>query len=108
MKPNDKEAAKHLPLSAMPELKCRRPYNDRKPDGYLESTRDYCDNNSDAVRWLEENEPAIRTACNAYPAALEALEAVRESLTENQMLELFGPSTSDRITAAISKMKGLK
>lgn len=39
----------------------RRPYDDRRPDGYLESIRDWAMNNSEAVEWFLENAEAIRT-----------------------------------------------
>jgi len=37
---------KHIP---------RRPYEDDKPDGYLESDRDYFENNSELILALLEN-----------------------------------------------------
>ena len=50
-------------IPPMPSKKVipRRPYDDRRPDGYLESLRDWATNNSEAVEWFLENAEAIRT-----------------------------------------------
>lgn len=47
-------------LPHMPKVVPQRPYEDDKPDGYLESLRDWAMNNEDAVRWFLENAETIR------------------------------------------------
>ena len=39
----------------LPKFKKRRLFEDDKPDGYLESDKDFVDNNFDAAVWLLEN-----------------------------------------------------
>ena len=49
-------------VEKMPMTVDRRPYEDDKSNGYLESNRDWADNNDEAVTWLANNHDAIRTA----------------------------------------------
>ncbi len=43
----------------MPAVLPRRPYEDHKPKGYLESFNDYAANNQAAVEWFLENHKQI-------------------------------------------------
>lgn len=45
----------------MPKVNPRRPDDDDKPDGYLESLNDWYHNNEEAVEWFSENSEAIRS-----------------------------------------------
>jgi hypothetical protein len=71
MKPKSDSAVALLPplsgsaIPPMPEVSPRRPYEDHRPNGYLESDRDYFENNADACLWFLENADAIRHALNA-------------------------------------------
>lgn len=44
----------------MPRVKPRQPYEDDRPNGYMESDRDYMENNLDACVWFLDNHKAIR------------------------------------------------
>lgn len=43
----------------IPRVQKRRPYIDEEPDGYLESDRDFMENNRDAVIWFLEHRDEI-------------------------------------------------
>jgi len=47
-------------MKAMPIVHKRRPYVDEEPNGYLESDRDWAENNWEALSWFEENAEEIR------------------------------------------------
>jgi hypothetical protein len=51
----------HL-LKQMPAVNARRPFEDDKPDGYLESDKDFIRNNEEAAVWLLEHAEEIRAA----------------------------------------------
>jgi hypothetical protein len=53
-------AATGSAIPPMPKVNPRRPYDDAKPDGYLESLNDWYHNNEEAVNWFLENAEAIR------------------------------------------------
>lgn len=44
----------------IPTVKPRRPYDDDHPDGYLESDRDFIENNREAVMWFLEHADELR------------------------------------------------
>lgn len=44
----------------MPAVEARLPFDDRQPDGYLESLNDWYHHNEEAVEWFLENADAIR------------------------------------------------
>ncbi len=48
----------------MPAVSPRRPFDNDKPNGYLESFRDYTDNNVEAVTWFLEHAAVIRARLN--------------------------------------------
>lgn len=66
-------------LPPMPAVVARRPYEDHKPKGYLESFDDYVANNQAAVEWFLENHAAIATHLKitpiSLPAAIKTVEA---------------------------------
>lgn len=49
-------------IPPMPIVNTRRPFDDDKPDGYLESLNDWYHNNEEAVEWFLTNAEAIRKA----------------------------------------------
>lgn len=51
-------------IPQMPKVNSRRPLDDDKPDGYLESVNDWYHNNEDAVEWFLENAELIRQKLN--------------------------------------------
>ena len=53
-------------LSPMPAVNPRRPYDDEKPEGYLESLDDWIDNNKEAIEWFLENAEKIRAVLNKH------------------------------------------
>jgi len=44
-------------LMDCPPIEPREPFDDARPDGYLESLNDWYHHNEDAVRWFLENMP---------------------------------------------------
>lgn len=48
------------PKRLMPKVSPRRPLDDDKPDGYLESDRDYVQNNMEAAVWFLDNRDALQ------------------------------------------------
>ena len=50
----------------MPKITARRLFDDDKPDGYLESFREYTENNQEAVEWFLENHKQIQRIINFY------------------------------------------
>lgn len=49
---------------AIPNVNPRRPLDDEHPDHYLESDRDWVENNWAYVMWAMENEQLIRNSLN--------------------------------------------
>jgi hypothetical protein len=44
----------------IPPVEPRRPFLDDEPDGYMESDREFFENNRDAVLWFLENHETLR------------------------------------------------
>ena len=53
-------AATGSAIPPMPPVTARRPWDDDKPDGYLEGDCEWFENNRDACSWFLENADAIR------------------------------------------------
>ena len=47
-------------LAQIPPTVERRPFDDDKPDGYMESDRDYIENNTEAAVWFLEHAATLR------------------------------------------------
>jgi hypothetical protein len=64
---NLKAQAREAVLPPMPPIEPRRPldYEYPDPDGYMESDRDWSENNMDAVIWFLENYEAVRAAIHS-------------------------------------------
>lgn len=52
-------------LKQMPAVNARRPFEDDKPDGYLESDDDLIRNNKEAAVWLLEHAEELRSALSS-------------------------------------------
>jgi hypothetical protein len=48
-----------MKIPPMPKVQPQRLYEDDKPNGYLESFRDWAENNQDAVTWFLDNAEEI-------------------------------------------------
>jgi len=66
-------------IDPMPPTEDRRPDNDDRPDGYLESDRSWESNNPGAITWFIDNHRAIRAMLSAAPVppSQEAKDAER-------------------------------
>jgi hypothetical protein len=49
-------------MPSMPPVEPREPFDEEKPDGYLESLDDWIGHNQEAVEWFLENAEVIRKA----------------------------------------------
>lgn len=59
-------------ITPPPEIEERLPFDENKPEEYLESDRDWLDHNPEIVEWLIEHKKQVA----ALPALLSALERV--------------------------------
>lgn len=51
-----------MTLPPMPPTEDRQPWDDDKPNGYLETDLDWVERNGDALTWLIDNHKEIRAA----------------------------------------------
>jgi len=89
---------KHTP-GPCPAMEPRQPDDERRPQGMLESDRDFIDHNGDWLQWCEENARLITAA----PDLLEALEAIADGPACCAADSVY---MRDKARAAIAKATG--
>jgi DNA repair ATPase RecN len=105
-----KRAAEEARALAMPTSHARRPYDDKHGHSYMESDRDYTENNADAAVWALENAERIRAVPNLADHALSLLDALEAAEAETErMREAAQVAEADvqRLTAELERLRPL-